>query len=111
MRGQLAIALSAAVMLAPSAPAGLLTEEPVQSEEYVPFVTDFPKPVAKPTPEPFVPFVTDFPKPAASPAANRSSSGIGRGDIGVAGGIAALLAALLAGSRMALTRRAKPARG
>jgi hypothetical protein len=32
--------------------------------DFVPFVTDFPKPVAKP----FVPFVTDFPKPVADGA-------------------------------------------
>ena len=76
-------------------------------EEYVPFVTDFPKPVVTVHDE-YIPFVTDFPKPAA-PAAKADASGIDWGDLGVAGGIGAALAAL-AGSGIALTRRARPAR-
>jgi hypothetical protein len=31
------------------------------NDEFVPFVTDFPKPAANP----FIPFVTDFPKPGS----------------------------------------------
>jgi hypothetical protein len=47
--------VAAAIGLAPNA-AG------AAHEEYVAFVTDFPKPVTSTaTPEPFVPFVTDFP--------------------------------------------------
>jgi hypothetical protein len=87
----------------------------------------FPKPVASTaTAEPFVPFVTDFPKPAAapvpaadptvapttpSPAPKASTSGIDWGDVGIGSGVGAALAALLAGSGLALTRRARPARG
>jgi hypothetical protein len=36
---------------------------PAVTDEFVPFVTDFPKPAA-----PFVPFVTDFPKPGSDQA-------------------------------------------
>jgi hypothetical protein len=96
--------------------------EPVPSEEYVPFVTDFPEPAAgTATPEPFVPFVTDFPKPAGapvppaapttpSPTPKASASGIDWGDAGIGSGVGAALAALLAGSALVLTRRARPAR-
>lgn len=96
MKRQLAIVLTAvmlaAAMLVPGAQAGLPTERPVQTEEYVPFVTD-------------------FPKPAAAPVPAASSSGIDWGDVGIGSGIAAVLAALLAGSGLVLTRRARPARG
>jgi predicted flap endonuclease-1-like 5' DNA nuclease len=86
--------------------------------QYVPFVTDFPKPAAE---EPFVSFVTDFRKPAAapaptaapttpSPAPKASTSRIDWGDVGIGSGIGAALAALLAGSGLALARRTRPVR-
>lgn len=85
--------------------------------QYVPFVTDFPKPAAE---EPFVPFVTDFRKPEApspaaapttpSPAPKASMSRIDWGDVGIGSGIGVALAALLAGSGLALARRTRPVR-
>jgi hypothetical protein len=71
-----------------------------------------PNPVASTAAEgPFVPFVTDFPKPAATPPPKASTSGIDWGEVGIGGGVGAALAALLAGSGLVLTRRARPARG
>jgi hypothetical protein len=74
----LAAAVVAVMMLVPGAPAALERADAVGTEEYVPFVTDFPRPVSgSASPEPFVPFVTDFPKPAAAPVpAGASTSGI-----------------------------------
>lgn len=96
MKQRLAIALAAtalaAVALVPGAQAGPPTGKQVQSEEYVPFVTDFPKP-----------------KSAPVPAAG--TGGSDWGEIGIASGIGAALAALLAGSGLVLTRRARPAGG
>ena len=71
-------------------------DEPAPSEEYVPFVTDFPKPAGAPV-------------RAADPAA-ASAGGIDWVDVGIGSGIGAALAALLAGSGLVLTRRVGPAR-
>jgi len=72
-----------------------------------------PKPVASSAAEGFIPFVTDFPKPVADPVPaadpKASTSGIDWGDVGIGGGGAAL-AALLAGSGLVYARRARPAR-
>jgi len=96
MKRRLAIVLStaalAAVTLVPGAQADPPAEKQVQTEE-------------------FVPFVTDFPKPKAAPVPAAGTSGIDWDDIGIGSGIAAALAALLAGSGLVLTRRARPARG
>jgi hypothetical protein len=58
----------------------------------------------------YVPFVTDFPRPAAAPPAvpEAGSDGIDWADAGVGAG--AVLAALLAGGAVAATLRSRPAR-
>jgi hypothetical protein len=85
---------------------------------------DVPEPAARAA-EPFVPFVTDFPRPAAepvagagrsgapaapAPAAAAGPSGIDWVAVGIGAGAGAALAALVAGSGLALTRRARLAR-
>jgi hypothetical protein len=57
------VATLAAVAAAGLAPTGSQAADPAVTDEFIPFVTDFPKPAA-----PFVPFVTDFPKPGADQA-------------------------------------------
>lgn len=101
----------AAVMLVAGAPAAV-GEEVARSEEYVPFVTDFPRPAAtKPPAEPFVPFVTDFPKPTNRPVTPRESAGgTDWALLGIGGGVGAALAALLVGSWLVRTHGARPAR-
>ena len=104
---RLAIVLSAALMIVVLAS----TQVALASGEYVPFVTDFPKPAASTeAAEPFVPFVTDFPKSAATPAVTASIGGIDWGDVGTGSAAGAALAALLASVGLVLTRRARPAR-
>ena len=52
------VAALLAAVVAGLAPDGPRAATSAKDAEFIPFVTDFPKPV-----EPFVPFVTDFPKP------------------------------------------------
>lgn len=113
----LALAAAAAVMLVPGGQAAP-REQSVSTEEYVPFVTDFPKPAEQ---EPYVPFVTDFPGPATSsgpagmPVAPDtrspapSASELDWGSVGFAGGAGAALAALLTAAWVVLRRRERPA--
>jgi hypothetical protein len=59
--------LALVAMLAAVA-AGVTSDGPraataANNDAFIPFVTDFPKPVA-----PFIPFVTDFPKPKSAQA-------------------------------------------
>ncbi|MGH3031296.1 MAG: hypothetical protein ACRDNE_11155 [Gaiellaceae bacterium] len=109
MKQRLSIVLSAtalAVAVFGSTPVGHAAGSAVSPlathEEYVPFVTDFPKPAtaADPTVAPTTP----------SPAPKASTSGIDWGDVAIGSGVGAALAALLAGSGIVLTRRARPAR-
>ena len=81
--------------------------------EYVPFATDFGKPVAGAADsQPYVPFVTDFPKPATGPAAAphllppvpEASSNGAWDELGLGAGVGAALVALFAASGLALTR-------
>jgi hypothetical protein len=111
--GALALVTLALAMLVPAAHAGVPRSQPLQSEDYVAFVTDFPKPVASDaTEERFTPFVTDFPNRAAAdaplnPTATASTSGIDWGDVAIGSGVVgAALAALLAASSLVLVRRA-----
>jgi hypothetical protein len=71
-------------------------------QEYVPFVTDFPKAQEK-----YVPFVSDFPRPATPPSAapRPEPSGTDWADAAAQGGLAASIAALLAGAAVVLVRR------
>jgi hypothetical protein len=107
----LSATLVAAVMLVAGAPAAV-GEDVARSEEYVPFVTDFPRPAtSKPAAEPFVPFVTDFPKPTnRSVTPRESTGGIDWAVVGIGGGVGAALAALLFGSWLVRTHGARPAR-
>ena len=68
--------------------------------EYVPFVSDFPRPA-----EPYVPFVTDFPAaPAPASAPQPVSGGTDWGGTPVEG-LAFALALLLAGAAVLVVRR------
>jgi hypothetical protein len=73
-----------------------------RADEYVPFVTDFPR-----ASEPYVPFVSDFPRPAPTPSAapRPDASGIDWAGLTVEGGVGASIAALLAGAALVLARR------
>ena len=73
-----------------------------RADEYVPFVTDFPR-----ASEPYVPFVSDFPRPAPTPAAapRPVASGLDWAGLTVEGGVAVSIAALLAGAGLVLARR------
>ena len=95
------------VALLGSTPVGhAALDAPVPSREYVPFVTDFPKPAA-----PTVPAPDPTAAPATpSPAPQARTSGIDWGDVGLGSAVGAALAALLAGSALVLTRRTRPAR-
>jgi hypothetical protein len=95
MKQRLSIVLSAtalAVAVFGSAPVAHAAHE-----EYVPFVTDFPKP-ANPLP------------PVERPAPEAGASGVDWDEVGIVSGAGAALAALLAGSGFALARRARLAR-
>jgi hypothetical protein len=88
----LAAALLAAVGGVPAAAA--------PTEEYVPFVTDFPTQEQE-----YVPFVTDFPRPAA-PAPEAHGSPIGIDWSGVpAEAVAATVASALAAAALLVARR------
>ena len=96
MKRRLSILLSTAALLmaalgsTPVAHAGAAGGQPVSPhEEYVPFVTDFPRSDAR--------------------AVEAEASAIDWGEVGMAGGIAATLAPL-AGSGLVLTRRVRPVR-
>jgi hypothetical protein len=101
------------------APAGALaadSQPPKAGTEYVSPAGSFPKPVPRSaTSGQYVPFVTDFPKPAAKPpgmpspaAPQAGASGIDWRDVGLGGGIGAALVALLAGSALVFARRDRP---
>jgi hypothetical protein len=94
MKQRLSIVLSATALAV--AVAGAAPVAHAAHEEYVPFVTDFPKP-AKPLP------------PIERPTPEASASGVDWDEVGFVSGGAAL-AALLAGSGLALARRARLAR-
>jgi hypothetical protein len=72
------------------------------AEEYVPFVTDFPKPAER-----YVPFVSDFPQPVA-PAPD-PAGGTTWDDV-PAPALGAVVAALLAGAALFLHHRRHPVR-
>ena len=108
-RAALATAALAAALLVPGANAAGGRDAP--AEEYVPFVTDFPR--AEQAQQPYVPFVTDFPRPATpAAAATGDDSIVGPVDrqLVALGGLAAALGALLAAAWAGRQRHVRPAR-
>ena len=108
MKQRLPIVLSATALAVAgpgSMPVGAAVDpaasRPATQAEYIPFVTDFPKPAA---PDPRVA------PTRPSPAAKASTSGIDWVDGGIGSGVGAALAALLAVSGIVLTGRAASAR-
>lgn len=92
------VSLLAAAIVAAAGAASPIQAKP--AEEYVPFVTDFPKASEK-----YVPFVSDFPRPATpAPAPEAEASGIDWSGTTEAG-IAATIAAVMAGAGLVFARR------
>jgi hypothetical protein len=58
----------------------------------------------------YIPFVTDFPKPAAVPPAAPQASSDGFDWAGTGAGVGAALTVVLAGAGLALARRSRPVR-
>lgn len=88
------------MLLATLAVAAVVPGGAAAADEYVPFVTDFPK-----ASERYVPFVSDFPSPVTpAPEPEPARSWIDWGNVPVEG-VGAVFAAVLAGSALALARR------